>query len=342
VQPHATRAPWAPRDPASHADEVHFARTPDGWRLALHRHRPRDGGAAVPVLLCAGFSCNRHFVDYDERYSLARFLARAGFDAWVVELRGRGLSHPSPACRHPGRWTFDDLATIDVPVAVEHVVQETGQEVAWVGHSMGGMALYAYLGTRRRPPVRAAVTIASPVRFASAPALLHHIGDTMLSIPLGDIVRQRLVLGALWWVLGYTSSIEVGMNPANIERADVGRALRLSLGNVSRYKLQQLSRWALEGTFASVDGRVDYLDALRGVTTPLLVVAGTADRLATPTAVRAVLDRLPASSTTYREFGRTQGDSVDYGHVDLILGRAAPAEVFPAVARWLAKQTDGD
>jgi predicted alpha/beta hydrolase len=293
----------------------------------------------MPVLLCGGFSCNRHFIDYDERYSLARFLARSGFDAWVLELRGRGLSHPTAACRRPGRWTFDDLATIDVPAAVDHVVEATGREVGWVGHSMGGMVLYAYLGTRARPPVRAGVTIASPVRFVvSGSPLLRRVGDAMLNVPLGDIVRQRLVLGALWWLLAPTSGIEVGMNAANIDRGDVGRALRLALTNVSRQKLQQFSRWTLEGTFASLDGRVNYLEALAGVTTPLLVLAGTGDRVARPAAVRLALDRLPSASATYRELGRAHGQSVDYGHVDLILGRAAPAEVFPVVAGWLAEQ----
>jgi predicted alpha/beta hydrolase len=336
VQAHSEEAaPQAERHPVSDADELHFAPTPDGWRLALHRHRARDRSPALPVLLCGGFSCNRYFIDYDEHYSLARFLARAGFDAWVLELRGRGLSHPTKACRHPGRWTFDDLATVDVPAAVEHVVRETRQEVAWIGHSMGGMVLYAYLGTRPRAPVRAGVTIASPVRFPGSSGLLHRIGEAMLNIPLGDVVRQRLVLGALWWVLSPTSGIEVGMNAANVDRAEVGRALRLSISNVSRFKLQQLSRWSLEGKFASVDGRVDYLDALAGVATPLLVVAGSGDRLATPAAVRTALDRLP--SATYQEFGRAHGHVVDYGHVDLILGRAAPTEVFPVVAEWLTE-----
>jgi pimeloyl-ACP methyl ester carboxylesterase len=296
----------------------------------------------MPVVLCGGFSCNRYFIDYDERYSLARFLARAGFDAWVIELRGRGLSHPTAACRHPGRWTFDDLATIDVPAAVDYVAQATGREVGWVGHSMGGMVLYAYLGTRGRTPIRAGVTIASPVRFPPAgPALLRWLGEAMLGIPLGDVVRQRFILGALWWLLASTSGIEVGMNAANIDRSDVGRALRLSLTNVSRFKLQQMSRWASQGTFASLDGGVDYLEALGGVTIPLLVVAGAGDRVARPAAVRLAVERLPSGSAAYREFGRAYGDRVDYGHVDLILGRAAPAEVFPAVAGWLAEHTTG-
>jgi predicted alpha/beta hydrolase len=124
--------------PVAHADELHFARTPDGWRLALHRYRPQRPDPGTPVILCSGYACNRWFIDYDERYSLARFLARLGFDAWVLELRGRGLSYPATRTPQTWQWTFDELATIDVPAAIAHVTSATGHPVRWVGHSMGG------------------------------------------------------------------------------------------------------------------------------------------------------------------------------------------------------------
>jgi predicted alpha/beta hydrolase len=322
------------------ADEIHFAATPDGWRLALHRHRPcgsRAGG--VPVLLCGGYGCNRHFVDADEPYSLTRFLARLGFDAWTVELRGRGLSRPTRAHSRPGVWTFDDLARVDVPTVVGYVAEHTGRRVAWVGHSMGGLVLYACLGSRPDvgPLVCGGVTVASPVVFPPASqSLMARLGHGLLHVPIGDLVPQRWVLGALWHVVG-SGSLAIGMNPANIDRHAVGRALRRSLSDVSRTKLQQLSRWSLEGEFSSADRAIDYRAALREVTTPLLVAAGTADRIATPAAVKLALEHLPPGLATYAEFGEAHGYGVDYGHVDLILGRAAPLEVFPAIARWLAE-----
>jgi predicted alpha/beta hydrolase len=323
------------------ADEVHFAPTPDGWRLALHRHRPRSGGPGLPVVLCGGYACNRHFMDYDERYSLARYLARQGFDAWVLELRGRGLSHPTRECRHPWGWTFDDLAAIDVPAAIAHVAVTTERPIAWVGHSMGGMLLYAHLGTHAGAarPLVAGVTIAAPVVFpATSSELFQRIGTMLLRVPLSDTIHQRWVLGALWGLLGHSSALGVGMNPDNVDRAVVGRALHRSLSNVPRVKLQQLADWALEGVFASVDRRVDYRAALAHVATPLLLVAGSVDRLATPAAVQRALEHLPAPTASYLEFGRAHGHSTEYGHVDLVLGRAAPGEVFPTIARWLAER----
>jgi predicted alpha/beta hydrolase len=325
-------------DDDTSADEIHFASTPDGWRLALHRHRPLVEGAGKPVLLCAGYGCNRHFLDYDERYSLARFLARHGFDAWVVELRGRGLSHPTHTCARPGAWTFDDLATVDVPAAIDYVVAATGRRVGWIGHSMGGMVLYAALGCRPRvaEQVAAGITIASPVVFPSvSSSLLARIGPLLLGVPFGDTVPQRWALGALWHLVGRSQTIEIGMNPANVDHREVGRALRRSLSDVSRLKLRQLARWAVGGEFTSADGSVDYRAALARIRTPLLLVAGTMDRLATPVAVQRALEYLPPQCASYAEFGRPTGHAVDYGHVDLILGRAAIDEVFPALAGWL-------
>jgi pimeloyl-ACP methyl ester carboxylesterase len=326
------------------ADELHFPRTADGWRIALHRYRPRAAALGLPAILCGGYACNRYFLDYDERYSLARFLARAGFDTWVLEPRGCGLAHPSRDCTRPRSWTFDDLVAFDVPTAVGHVAALTGSEVTWVGHSMGGLLLYAYLGAGAEQVrrVRAGVTIASPVEFpATSSELLHEIGAFLLSIPFGDMIYQRWILTALWALFGRSSALEVGMNPENVERHVIGHALRLFIENVPRAKLKQLALWALEGVFCSADGRVDYRTALSRVKVPILAIAGSADRLATPAAVRRALDHLPVPPATYLEFGRAHGHSTDYGHVDLILGRAAPTEVFPVVAGWLASRSGG-
>lgn len=323
------------------ADEVHFPRTADGWRLALHRRHPLPGGSGFPVILCAGYACNRHFLDYDERYSLARFLARAGFDSWVLELRGRGMAHPEPGMGASWTWTFDDLAAFDVPAAIDYVASVTGRPVMWVGHSMGGMLLYAYCG-RVAPslgPLCAGITMASPVAFpGSAPELLSRLGLFLLSVPLTETIHQRWVLGALWGLLGRSSVVSVGMNPGNIDRNAVGRALRLSLENVSRAKLQQFAQWSQRGEFCSVDGRIDYREALADVTLPLFVIAGAADRIATPEAVAAALRHLPTTGAHYIELSRANGHAADYGHVDIVLGRAAPDDVFPKIARWLESQ----
>jgi predicted alpha/beta hydrolase len=311
--------------------------------LALHRYRP-DADAAIAVLLCAGYACNRHFVDFDERYSLARFLARRGFDAWVVELRGRGMSHPRAGARRRWRWTFDDLAQTDVPCAIRFVQEAVGhRRLCWVGHSMGGMVQYAHLGlaaSGARPA--AVVTLASPVLFPpAASTLVHQIGTALLALPFSDRVPQRVVLGALWHLIGWTRAIEIGMNPANIERVVVGTALRRAIGNPARAKLQQLARWAANGSFTTYDGSIDYRARLRHVDVPTLMVAGGMDRLSPPESVAPAYELLATATKRFIVVDRAHGFRSDYGHVDLIFGRDAPDEVFPLVAAWIGEVLAG-
>jgi len=333
------------------ADELHFPRTGDGWRLALHRYRPRSGGSGPPVILCGGYACNRYLLDYDESYSLARFLARTGFDAWVLEPRGCGLAHHEPECSPAESWNFDDLVNFDAPAAIEHVASSTEREIVWLGHSLGGMLLYAYLGRHpeRDHPIAAGVTIASPVVFpAIRSGLVRQLGPWLLSLPLSDMVRQGRIAALLWGLLegswsltGSPGALRLGVNPDNVDREMIGRAMRMMIGDVPRAKLQQLAQWALDGVFSSADGEIDYRAGLAKVNVPLLVAAGSADAVAPPSAVRRALDYLPPGQGTYLEFGRGYGHSADYGHIDLILGRDAPLEVFPPVVAWIAEQVRG-
>src|SRR5438105_3169602 len=71
-------------------DEIHFARTSDGWRIAVYRHRPerpagKPGDAATqkdgeppardPLLLVPGIGANHYNFDLTDDTSLARYLA---------------------------------------------------------------------------------------------------------------------------------------------------------------------------------------------------------------------------------------------------------------------------
>ncbi len=321
---------------------VEFARTADDWDLALHHYAgPRV--EAPPVVLCPGYACNRYFLDYDDRYSLARFLARRGFDAWVLELRGHGYSEPARTGRRQG-WTFDDVVRFDVPAAVAYVrARSAGRRPVWIGHSMGGMVMYAALGQNPlvQESIAGLVTLASPVGFPAVDSLLMRgLGTLFLALPLPDRLPQRGALVALWSMIGWAApgAMEVGMNPENIDRQAFGRALRRSICNVPRSMVRQLAEWSLSGEFRSCNRSVDYRANLSRITTPLLVIAGAADRLASPAMVRPAHERVGSARKEYREFAVHCGDSADYGHVDLIFGRRAPEEVFPVVSAWIENE----
>jgi predicted alpha/beta hydrolase len=323
---------------------VEFARTADEWDLALHRYRSTRADLP-PLLLCAGYACNRYFLDFDERYSLARFFARRGFDTWVLELRGRGFSESAVGSSHGRTWNFDDLVRFDVPAAIAHVrARGTGRPPVWIGHSMGGMVMYAALGedTALAESLAGVVALAAPVAFPPiASRLAQRLGEFLLLLPFPARLPQRDLLVALWSLVGRSPrAAQVGMNPHNVDQAIFGPALRHFICDVPRRKLQQFVRWSLTGTFQSADGCVDYRANLSRIMTPVFVIGGAADQLATPDIVGLAFDRIGSPHKRYREFAKGPGVSADYGHVDLIFGLHAPDEVFPAISRWIEVELD--
>jgi len=146
-------------------DALEWAQTDDGWALSLHRYLPPGVARAYPVILCHGLGANRFNLDFDAEYSLARFLRARGFEVFVLELRGCGRSHWTGGGRPPA-WNFDDFVHHDLPAAIARVRELSGAaQVDWVGHSQGGMVMYAALSGAVGPAVHAFVAIGSPAAF---------------------------------------------------------------------------------------------------------------------------------------------------------------------------------
>ena len=99
--------------------------------------------------------------------------------------------------------------------------------------------------------------------------------------------------------------------------------------------LRQLDDWGRNDAFRSRDGQINYRERLRQVTTPVLVMGGSQDALATPRAVLRQAELLASEDKTVMLFGRDNGDVLDYGHGDLIFGENAPLEVYPRILRWV-------
>ena len=76
-------------------DQLLFAETSDGWRVALGRRRPRGPGRSVPVLLVHGIAANRMSLDFGlDRWSLAAHLSRAGMTGLVYGPGGKYNTMP--------------------------------------------------------------------------------------------------------------------------------------------------------------------------------------------------------------------------------------------------------
>jgi len=310
-------------------DEIHYAASDDGYRIGVTRYRPEHPRGADPVVLCPPPSVNRLVFDLLDECSLARHLAERGFDTWLVELRGRGLStRPRLFSKVRYDWSFDEYVEKDLPAALAAVARATGRPtVHLVGYSFGGMVVYAHLGQPERARhVRSAVTLGAPATFKFQKKYL-------FSWPLRNLrwLRHRFFLRLLAPLFGwrYVPAVRLLHEPGSISGEVFRRFLVNAAENFGTNELLQFGDWLEHDAFRSIDQRRDYREAMRTITVPCLTIAGNKDRLAPPPSVKDAHELL---GSTDKKFVIARAH---VGHLDLLLGKQAAKDVYPLVSEWL-------
>merc|ERR1711970_668133 len=182
---------------AGYPAETHYATTPDGYILALHRipHGKNNGGEDItrPVIFVQhGLLCSSSdWVISTPTKGLGYILADAGYDVWLGNYRGNTYSRNhtflNPDDQRGGFWdfTWDEMAHYDIPTMIEKVLELTGEsELFYAGHSMGTtafMAMHHY-----RPD------IGQKVRLANF---------------LAPVASESAMGGPLGWIAGFMDGI---------------------------------------------------------------------------------------------------------------------------------------
>jgi polyhydroxyalkanoate synthase len=300
--------------------------TADGWALPLRHH----GGDGPPVLLVHGMSANHYNWDFREEVSPIPALRAAGYSVWVGSLRGDpGTVAPDGAS--PTAISFDDHALYDAPALIDGVLAATGYDaLLWVGHSMGGMLLYtsAVLAPDR---IHAGIAIASPATFQADRhnyAMVRDLGFLVAArkgrVPMRPLTRLGITrVDPLLEILG---------NPDNLDPAIVAGMAGDALENLPRATARQARLWIRRRDLVRNDG-TRWLAGAATSRVPLLVLGAADDRIAAAPDV-AHACRLFADCQ-YRLLSVDTGFSVDYGHIDPVVGRSAPAEVYPLILEFL-------
>jgi|UniRef100_A0A7C4EST2 pimeloyl-ACP methyl ester carboxylesterase len=328
----------------THQDETSYLMTADGWRLAVHRYRPKTAQVTYPVVLCHGLDSNRYIFDLTPGPSLARYLAQHGLDVWVAELRGAGMSdRPGLFVTDvPRSWSFDDHLKYDVPAVIAHVLARTGADkVHWIGHSMGGILIQAYLAAHPDAAVASVIAVGAPADFRrirmKGVRLLAMIKPLLRAFPVPPMpFNGRLVLP----IAHRLPSFLLGLfYPPNISPAVARQMVAVGSELITSTKLWlDFGRFVQTGELASEDGE-PYLRHLDQCATPMLLFAGSKDLMAPPEAVKAAIGENAAGERRYHVFGKTEGTDEDYGHIDMIVGKRAHAEVYPAMVEWLMQKS---
>ncbi len=322
----------------SHGDErVQVCR--ERWRLegkvplSLTRSTAPSGPVRPPLLLVHGFAQNR-FTWHTSVRSFTAWMAHRGWEVWNLELRGHGESRLEG---QSGADRFHDYVD-DVCAATRALPSAP----FLLGHSLGGAAVYgastALVGDRAPLGVLGLAAIygfgkGNPLIRAACEAT-HRLSQVPV---LGSIqVRSRLlgrVMGKLYNVTdlaGYTVPLS-GWWPGSVEPELLAERLEHGFDWTSLKVWQEMSRWASDGTF-------DYDDAWHTTDLPLFVGLGDKDHLLPPEDGQLAFTRSGSQDKTLVLFDDWH-HGTHWGHLDIILGKDAPAQVWPTLHAWMAERS---
>jgi len=324
--------PLAPAGDQCHNAEEHPVQTEDGARIHLHRHR----AAGPPVLVVHGIAANARSWDLTADRSLAVALQRAGYDAWLLDLRGHGQAHQDlDGKEQRSGWTMTDYARYDIPAAIQAIRQHTNATtVGYVGHSMGGMIAAIYNDLYGDAAIGAMVIVASPIDFGAQDPLLElavkAIGASRAMRTLPAPMISRMTAG---WDRLPMHADDLLWSKTNLSTAAKEKMFRAITSPLSRRELNELQGVLRSGVFPAAA-------SLPTLTTPLLVIAGRADRIAPADRVEPFFLRAGSETKRYVLAGRANGFLHDYGHADLVVGDDAHREIYPRIVDWFDQVFD--
>ena len=290
------------------------------------------------MLLVHGIATNRLSWDARAGLSAARTMARYGFEVFVLEHRASGLSE-APLFFNVFGWNygFDDYIDQDLPAAIARVRRETGAaKVHLVGHSLGGLAIAAYLMRRGCEEAASASLIATPLTFERPPSAVRFFGKlSWLSYLTPRVpIDAAAELAALLYTHDRMPIADAYLwNRENVATTDRTQLMRYGIEDVSGRLIRELTGWFTEGAWRAEDG-FRYDRNLKLITCPTLCVAGSRDKLAEPWRLRWAYDHLGTSHKALRILGKQYGYKADYGHADLLIGRHAPTDLYLTLVAW--------
>ena len=265
----------------------------DGLRLYLRRHtlsKPRG-----EILIAHGFG------EHSGRYgALTDHLVNHNYSVTAYDHRGHGLSDGLPGHVESFAEYDEDLAKLISSVRA----RSQANSLFLIAHSMGGLIALRYAA--RKGGTLTGVVISAPLIEVAVPVPAHKLMIARVGARMAP--RMRL---------------DNEINPSNLSRdPEVGRAY--AADPLVNRKVS--AKWFAEATQAMQEAA----DWAPRITTPLLVMHGTEDRLASVEATKRLFDRA----------GSTDKELVIYpGYYHELFNEPEKQEVYDRVTNWLEKRS---
>ncbi|CAE6922699.1 Esterase/lipase/thioesterase family protein [Pseudomonas marincola] len=260
--------------------------------------------SGIPVVLLHGSFSNRRFWYSPKCIGLGPYLARAGFDVWIAEMRGHGLS---PRNQSYQSNCVGDYARYDLPAISDFIYEQNARPAHWIGHSLGGTTLAAALGGSYMEPSQ----IASVALCGSQVSRNYWL----LKVPpvqwVGRFVLKRFEV----------------LSGSRLKRGPEDEPIGLAI---------EALRWhGLFGRFG--DAERNWWQGLSSVSLPVLAVAGAGDKQDPPWACRKLLEQFGSSAREFIQLSKADGYATDYGHIEMLVSKTAQQEVWPLLRNWITQ-----
>jgi len=286
--------------------EVIWILTEDGAEIAVSHIQTKELKAEPnPVILLHGTYSKRNFWLSPKGVGLGSFLAEAGFDVWIPELRGHGLS---PKKNKFSEITAEQQIRYDIPAIQQYVHSRTEAGQLWVGHSFGGVYILGSLACQwlDQNIMRHLITFGSQISK----------GESFLKIPGVAWICSKIIQQ-----IGYFPAPRLGLGP-EIEAA----AAMIEVIGWKKF----LGKWTNSEGFC-------YWDGMDRIHIPITAFAGAADKSDSPVGCRTMFDSIGSKNKTFTILGKKDGFIVDYDHTGMIVSKESKEEIWPMMVHRLSE-----
>lgn len=278
----------------------------------LHLKRFYINSKGSPVLMLHGSMENGKIFYSKSMKGLAPFLAEKGFDVFVPDMSGRGLSMPPIDKNNKSSQTTAILS--EIPLLKSFIAEiKNNQPQHWVAHSWGGVLMLAYIA-----------------RFGSSDIASMSFFATKRRIAV--VHPERIFkVDLVWNFIGKILSTLYGFFPS--------KDLKIGSDNEPRNFHKQVIKWVYSKEWIDPEDGFDYHEALKKVNVPptLYLAAKNDQYLGHANDVKDLMAEVGNSSDQFVLLSRENGHLHDYDHINVLTHRDARFDQFIVVEDWMKK-----
>jgi len=278
--------------------------------LYLKRFNPNTTDSQPIFCLHGSIENGRIYYSKEGEKGFAPFMAKNGFDVFVVDLRGKGKSTPkiSAASEHGQR----DVIVEDIPLISNHIKKLKGDvPQIWVSHSWGGNLMNASYARFKPAKVKAMVHFATKRR-----------------VTVWNWKRIKMLQFG-WFFLGKRWLKKLGYLPFK-EKGYGG-------DNEPKNFYLQINKWIGSSTMNDTVDGYNYLEAFKNCEMPAtLWLAGANDPvLGYYKDVHNTMLETKNAKARFELLSTKNSYQKNYGHNNMLTDKLAAKEVFPMIIDWI-------